>query len=77
MKTLDVVAAVLLVIGGVNWGLVGLFQFDLVRVLTADAAPLPAVIYTLVGVAATYQVVALRSIQRRWNVSPRLAMAKA
>lgn len=72
MKTLDVVAAVLLVVGGANWGLVALAKFDLVAFLTraggfGDVNPVGAVIYALVGLAALYQVVALPAIQRRWH----------
>ena len=33
MRTLDIIVAVLLVVGGLNWGLVGLFDFDLVETL--------------------------------------------
>jgi uncharacterized membrane protein YuzA (DUF378 family) len=38
MKTIDVVVAVLLVVGGLNWGLVGLFQFDLVAAIFGGQA---------------------------------------
>jgi uncharacterized membrane protein YuzA (DUF378 family) len=69
MKTIDVIAAVLLVIGGLNWGLVGLFEFDLVAALFGTS-PLAKLVYVLVGVAAVYQMIALRAIQRRWYVRP-------
>lgn len=72
MKTLDVIAAVLLVVGGLNWGLVGLFQFDLVDALFGSIPAIARTVYTLVGLAAVYQIVTLPSIQRRWSVSPRL-----
>ena len=69
MKALDVVAAVLLVVGGLNWGLVGLFQFDLVAaIFGGQAAVLSRVVYTLVGACAVYQALTWRSIQRRWLV---------
>ena len=71
MKTIDVLAAVLLVVGGLNWGLVGLFQFDLVATLFGGSSALISrVVYTLVGLAAGYQVASLRRIQRRWGVVP-------
>ncbi len=70
MKPIDVVAAVLLVVGGLNWGLVGLFEFDLVAGLFGAGSILAKVVYTLVGAAAAYQALSLKSIQRRWNVSP-------
>jgi uncharacterized protein len=69
MKTLDTLAAVLLVIGGLNWGLYGLFDLDLVALATGPATTPTQVVYVLVGLAALYQAVSLRSIQRRWNVS--------
>ena len=73
MKSIDVIAAVLLVIGGVNWGLVGLLRFDLVTWITGAGEfgaqnGLGTMVYVLVGLAALYQTVALRSIQRRWGV---------
>lgn len=71
MKTLDIVAAVLLVVGGLNWGLWGAFQFDLVAALFGgNTTLLSKIVYILVGFAAVYQAVALRAIQRRWNVAP-------
>jgi uncharacterized membrane protein YuzA (DUF378 family) len=66
MKTLDVVAAVLLVIGGLNWGLVSVAQFDLVATLFGTMSLLSRVVYALVGISAVYQAVQWRAIQRRW-----------
>lgn len=67
MKTLDVIAAVLLVVGGLNWGLWGAFEFDLVAALFGGAtAPVAKLVYILVGLAAVYQAAAFRAIQRRW-----------
>ena len=73
MKTLDVSAAALLVVGGLNWGLVGLFDVDLVATLFGAVPAISTAVYALVGVAALYQIAGLPWIQRRWNVSPRLA----
>lgn len=75
MKTIDVIAAVLLVVGGLNWGLVGLFDLDLVASLFGSVPIVATIVYTLVGVAALYQVTGLRWIQQRWSVTPRLATA--
>ena len=66
MKKIDVVAAVLLVVGGLNWGLVGAAQFDLVAALFGELSPLSRVVYLLVGVSALYQAAQWRGIQRRW-----------
>ena len=71
MKTLDVVAAVLLVVGGLNWGLVGIARFDLVAAIFGmhfgEASVLSAAVYLLVGLAALYQAVGFKAIQRRWG----------
>ena len=72
MKTLDVLATVLLVVGGLNWGLVGVAHFDLVATLFGDATLLSRIVYTLVGLAAVYEAVSWKAMQRRWH-SPALA----
>ncbi|MGZ8868833.1 MAG: DUF378 domain-containing protein [Thermoanaerobaculia bacterium] len=68
MRTFDIVAAVLLVVGGLNWGLVGFLNFDLVAALFGAGSSLARIVYSLVGIAAIYQVVTIRAIQRRWGV---------
>jgi uncharacterized membrane protein YuzA (DUF378 family) len=71
MKSIDVLAAILLVVGGLNWGLVGLFQFDLVATLFGgQSAGLARVVYMLVGLAAIYQGFQWKAIQRRWIMAP-------
>ena len=56
MNALDWIAMVLLIVGGVNWGLVGLFNFDLVATLFGTLSALSRVVYTLVGLAALYSI---------------------
>ena len=73
MKYVDVIAAVLLVVGGLNWGLVGLVDFDLVAAIFGEMSILSRVVYTLVGVAAVFQAVQVKAIQRRWGVAPAVA----
>jgi len=74
MKTLDVVVAILLVVGGLNWGLVGLFKFDLVATLfSGQGAALSRIVYSLVGLAAVYQGFMWKAIQNRWSMSPATA----
>ena len=72
MKTIDILAAVLLVVGGLNWGLVGLFQFDLVAAITGatfgETNLLSSAVYALVAASAIYQVLGLKAIQHRWGV---------
>ncbi len=77
MKKLDVLAAVLLVIGGLNWGLVGAARFDLVATIFGmhfgETSVLSSVVYLLVGLSALYQAVSWKAIQRRWSGKPALA----
>jgi len=67
MKTIDIVAATFLCIGGINWGLVGLFNFDLVAWLFGSMSVISRVIYSLVAVCAIYDAVMFKNIQRRWE----------
>jgi uncharacterized protein len=71
MKKLDVVAAVLLVVGGLNWGLVAAAHFDLVAALFGmkfgETSALSSVVYGLVGLSALYQAVSFKGIQHRWG----------
>ena len=53
-KTLKWIAFILLIIGGINWGLVGIFSFDLVAKIFGALTIISRVIYTLVGVSAIY-----------------------
>ena len=53
----DYIALVLLVVGGLNWGLVGLLQFDLVAALFGPMSLLSRVVYVLVGLAAVWGIV--------------------
>ena len=57
MKAVTLLALVLLVVGGLNWGLVGLFQFDLVATIFGEASLLSNVVYILVGLSAVYVAV--------------------
>jgi uncharacterized membrane protein YuzA (DUF378 family) len=66
MKFIDVLAVVLVVIGALNWGLVGLFQFDLVAALLGDATLLSRLVYIFVGVAGLFQALQWRAIHDRW-----------
>jgi len=51
MKTIGVIALVLVIIGALNWGLVGLFEFDLVEAVFGVMTTFSRVVYTLVGVS--------------------------
>lgn len=58
-NVLDWIAWILLVIGGLNWGLVGVWQYDAVAKLAGDGTVTERVILVLVGLAAVYAVLAL------------------
>ncbi len=69
MKSLDVLAKVLLIVGGLNWGLWGLFQFDLVAALFGgNSAGLSRIVYSLVGIAAVYYAFGWKSSQQRLSM---------
>jgi len=76
MKKLDVLAAVLVVIGALNWGMVAIAHFDLVATLFGmkfgEVSTLSAIVYGLVGLAGLYQGVSFKAIQHRWHVLPSL-----
>ena len=79
MKKLDIVAAVLVVVGGLNWGLVAIAKFDLVATLFGldfgQTNTASRIVYGLVGLAAVYQIVEQAAIRRRWSREPRVATA--
>ncbi len=54
LNALDWIALVLVVVGGLNWGLVGILKFDLVATIFGDMSGLSRVVYALVGLAAVY-----------------------
>jgi uncharacterized membrane protein YuzA (DUF378 family) len=70
MKKIDLLAAILLVVGGLNWGLVALFEFDLVATLVGlsfgETNPISRLVYGLVGLSAVYVAAQARAIPRRW-----------
>lgn len=75
MRSMDILMIVLLVIGGLNWGLFGLFSFNLVEFLFGGLPWLSKTIYGLVGFSALYEVFQWKAIQRRWECkwSPEMA----
>lgn len=59
MRILNKITLLLLIVGGLNWGLVGLFRFDLVAALFGEMSALSRIIYALVGLSALYQIIPL------------------
>lgn len=74
MKKLDIVAAVLVVVGALNWGLVAVARFDLVAAIFGmkfgQVSIISSIVYGLVGLAALYQGLGWKAIQRRWRLQP-------
>jgi len=65
LSTLDWVAMVLVLVGGLNWGLVGIFDYNLVTSIFGDATWWTAAVYDLVGLSALYLVFVVSRLGRR------------
>jgi len=59
MRAINLITLVLLIVGGLNWGLVGLLEFDLVAALFGPMSALSRIVYALVGLSALWQIVPL------------------
>lgn len=59
MRAINTVTLLLLIVGGLNWGLVGLLDFDLVAAIFGEMSVLSRIVYVLVGVSALVQIVPL------------------
>jgi uncharacterized protein len=79
LKQFDIAAAALLIVGGLNWGLVAIADFDLVAALVGlefgETNAVSRVIYGLVGGAAVYQIAQQHAIRRRWSRDRRVSTA--
>jgi len=67
MQSVDVVTFLLLVIGGINWGLIGFFEYNLVAAIFGEFTVLTRIIYALVGISALYEIFTLKFIKERWT----------
>lgn len=66
MKLIDLIAMVLILIGGLNWGLVGFFDFDLVSAIFERGSAISRLIFALVGLSALYKIFFWQQIHTRW-----------
>lgn len=57
MNTLDWIALILVVIGAINWGLVGVFEYDLVAAIFGELSMGAKIVYDLVGLAGVYVII--------------------
>jgi len=67
MKTLDLIAFILLVIGGLNWGLVGIFSWDLVAAIFGELSVISRIVYILVAASALYTLFCWNGMHTRWG----------
>jgi len=65
MKALHSLAIILVIVGGLNWLLVGAFDFDLVAAIFGDMSPASRVVYVLVGIAAIDTLIAAPRLIKR------------
>jgi hypothetical protein len=75
MKRLNVLAAILTIVGGLNWGLVGLFKFDLVAAIFGgmqfgEVNVASRIVYTLVGLSAAYLTTQVPALIRTSQPTP-------
>ena len=68
MKAVDVVAFVLIIVGALNWGLVGAFKFNLVTAIFGETA-MASLVFALVGVAGLYFAARWATAQKQLGVA--------
>jgi uncharacterized membrane protein YuzA (DUF378 family) len=80
MKKLDILTGALVIVGGLNWGLVALAEFDLVATLVGldfgETNAASRIVYGLVGLSAVYQLATLGGLLRRPSDDRRVAAAQ-
>jgi len=67
MKTINLIAFILVIVGGLNWGLVGAFSFDLVAAIFGEMSAVSRIIYVLVGLSALYLVFRPEIRRQLWD----------
>lgn len=65
LNALDWIAMILVIVGGLNWALVGLFSFDLVAAIFGSMSALARVVYVLVGLSAVYLLFGLGRLAKK------------
>ena len=56
MKVLDSIALIFIIIGAINWGLVGFFQFDLISTIFGEMSIFSRIIYGVIGILGLYSI---------------------
>jgi hypothetical protein len=65
LKVLDIIALILIIVGGLNWLLVGAFDFDLVAAIFGSMSAVARIVYVLVGLSAIYTAIMLGKFGRK------------
>jgi len=65
LTLLDWVALILVIVGAINWGLIGWLKFDLVKTIFGDMSMISRVVYAVVGVAGLYLIVIASQLTRK------------
>ncbi len=68
LKSVDAIAYSMLLIGALNWGLIGFFDLNLIAALCGSMTMLTRGVYGIVGLAALYDLMMLPSILKRWDI---------
>lgn len=65
LSTIDWIALILVIVGALNWGLVGFFSFDLVAAIFGDMSAVSRVVYSLVGLSGLYLIFSVSSFGKK------------
>lgn len=65
LSVIDWIALILVIVGGLNWGLVGIFSFDLVAAIFGSMSIISRIIYILVGISAIYLIFFVVKLQKK------------
>lgn len=65
LNVLDWITLILVIVGGLNWGLVGAMNFDLVATLFGNMSGLSRIVYILVGLSAVYLIFACSKFSKK------------
>jgi uncharacterized membrane protein YuzA (DUF378 family) len=66
MKIIDVIAAILLLFGGLNWGLIGVADFNVIMWVFIAMSNVQHLLYICMGLAALWVIIQHKGIRRRW-----------
>ena len=65
LSTVDWIVLILVIIGGLNWGLIGVFDFDLVASIFGNMSALSRIVYDLVGLSAVYLLFVVKGLAKK------------